>query len=449
MSTIQSSADHVIINADGSSKDIKFQANGVEKASISSAGAFTSTTIDATKLTGNLPAISGANLTGISGSSDYRPSGKPIIINGDMAISQRSTSVASLGNSDSGYHTVDRWNYSEPTSGHITSVDVWTQTQETLTSGAAWQDGFTKALKMDCTTASASPGTDHAAIMEYKIEGADVKAFKKGTPNAQPYTLAFWVKATKTGTNCVNLFDKTNDRYIAAAYTISTTNTWEKKVINFAADTTGSIAAGSYYQGENGEGMKLTFSIYAGTGYTSSSLQTSWGSATTAARFSGQVNNADSTSNNWHITGVQLEVGTYTAATLPPFQHESFGDSLARCKRYYEKTYAYATAVGHSDTSGDAAIGFHVGFMQENKTGTGMEVSLRPFMVEKRANPTVVIYSLDGQSGKWTRWTTGWGVASHTTGLANELAATGFKVTVNAGTSSNGALGHWTADSEL
>ena len=65
MSTIQSSAEHLTLNADGASKDIKFQANGVEKASISSAGAFTSTTIDATKLTGNLPAISGANLTGV------------------------------------------------------------------------------------------------------------------------------------------------------------------------------------------------------------------------------------------------------------------------------------------------------------------------------------------------------------------------------------------------
>jgi len=66
MSTIKSSDEHLTLNADGSSKDIKFQANGVEKASISSAGAFTSTTIDATKLTGNLPAISGAALTGLS-----------------------------------------------------------------------------------------------------------------------------------------------------------------------------------------------------------------------------------------------------------------------------------------------------------------------------------------------------------------------------------------------
>ena len=69
MSTIKSSDEHLTLNADGSSKDIKFQANGVEKASISSAGAFTSTTIDATKLTGNLPAISGAALTAINASN--------------------------------------------------------------------------------------------------------------------------------------------------------------------------------------------------------------------------------------------------------------------------------------------------------------------------------------------------------------------------------------------
>ena len=65
MSTIKSSDEHLTLNADGSSKDIKFQANGVEKASISSSGAFTSTTIDATALTGNLPAISAASLTNV------------------------------------------------------------------------------------------------------------------------------------------------------------------------------------------------------------------------------------------------------------------------------------------------------------------------------------------------------------------------------------------------
>jgi hypothetical protein len=67
MSTIKSSTEHLTLNADGSGKDIKFQANGVEKASISSAGAFTSTSIDATKLSGALPAIDGSALSGVGG----------------------------------------------------------------------------------------------------------------------------------------------------------------------------------------------------------------------------------------------------------------------------------------------------------------------------------------------------------------------------------------------
>ena len=61
---IKSDNTNLTLNADGSN-DIKFQSNGVEKASISSAGAFTSTTIDATVLTGALPAISGASLTNV------------------------------------------------------------------------------------------------------------------------------------------------------------------------------------------------------------------------------------------------------------------------------------------------------------------------------------------------------------------------------------------------
>ena len=65
MSTIKSSAEDLTINADGSN-EIKFQINAVEKASINSSGLLTSTTIDATALTGNLPAISGASLTGIT-----------------------------------------------------------------------------------------------------------------------------------------------------------------------------------------------------------------------------------------------------------------------------------------------------------------------------------------------------------------------------------------------
>jgi hypothetical protein len=30
-----------------------------------------------------------------------------------------------------------------------------------------------------------------------------------------------------------------------------------------------------------------------------------------------------------------VEAGSYTSSTIPPFQHESYGDNLARCQRYY------------------------------------------------------------------------------------------------------------------
>ena len=99
MSTIKSSDEHLTLNADGASKDIKFQANGVEKASISSAGAFTSTTIDATKLTGDLPAISGANLTGVGVAG--------ITSSADAtAITIDSAEQVTISNSNNGNNTV-------------------------------------------------------------------------------------------------------------------------------------------------------------------------------------------------------------------------------------------------------------------------------------------------------------------------------------------------------
>ena len=58
------------------------------------------------------------------------------------------------------------------------------------------------------------------------------------------------------------------------------------------------------------------------------------------------VNILDSTSNEWLITGVQLEVGTEAT----PFEHRSFGDELARCQRYYQ-IIAGGVGIGASSTS--------------------------------------------------------------------------------------------------
>jgi len=90
MSTIKSSTEHLTLNADGSGKDIKFQANGVEKASIDSSGNFTSTSIDATKLSGALPAIDGSALTSLT--SSQMPAGSVLqVVRGETSADTRGT----------------------------------------------------------------------------------------------------------------------------------------------------------------------------------------------------------------------------------------------------------------------------------------------------------------------------------------------------------------------
>ena len=284
---------------------------------------------------GTLKRVDYSYIKGITQTS-FLPDALPLIINGNMAISQRATSVTSV--STSKYTTCDRY-YLQLNS----NTAVYTVTQESLTSGDAFADGFSKSFKVDVTTADASLASGEYAQCNYCFEGQDVQMFKKGTANAETYTLSFWVKATKTGINVVQFYDAANTRQICAQYTISSTDTWEKKVLNFAADTTGAIT------NDNSCAFKITWWLMAGSSYTSGTLPTAWEAEVGANSAVGQINNADSTSNNWEITGIQLEVGTYTSSDLPPFRFESFGDNLLRCCRYYYKLYAegaYADFIG-------------------------------------------------------------------------------------------------------
>jgi hypothetical protein len=254
--------------------------------------------------------------------TSFLPTAAPLIINGNMAISQRATSVT--GNTTGGYTTVDRMQM------QIGSLGTWTLIQEAQTSGAAFEAGFSNAFRIDCTTADASPAAADYLLFNYVLEGQDVQMFKKGTSAAETYTLAFWVKSNKTGTAQVNLRDD-NSRMCSATYTISAGDTWEHKVLNFAADTTGTI------DDDNSAGMQLHFWLDAGSDYTGGTAPTAWEAKVATDESANDLALGDSTSNDWAITGIQLEVGTYTSADLPPFRHESYGDNLRRCQRYLYK----------------------------------------------------------------------------------------------------------------
>jgi len=156
---------------------------------------------DATIATADIAdnAVTSAKTSGIPA----RPNAQALIINGSMAVAQRGTSTASV--TTASYPACDRWNFA------ISSGGTWTVSQDTdVPSG----EGFSTSAKYDCTTAQGTLGA--AAYIQHRqsIEGQNLQLLKKGTSNAETVTISFWVKATKTGTNILELYDNTNNRQV-------------------------------------------------------------------------------------------------------------------------------------------------------------------------------------------------------------------------------------------
>ena len=239
-----------------------------------------------------------------------------IAYNGAMQVAQRGTSFTGLGGT-SGVYTIDRYRV-----GFTMNSGRLTITQSTDT-----PNGFGNSLKADITTAESSLNSASASCISQFFEGQDVQQFKKGTSDAEQYTLSFHVKSNVTGTYIVELFDQDNTRQVSKSYTIDSANTWEKKTLTFPADTTGA------FDDDNAHSLSVQWFLASGTDRASGTLNTSWASSTNANRAVGQANLFSSTDNEWYITGVQLEVGSQAT----PFEHRSFGEELALCQRYFQK----------------------------------------------------------------------------------------------------------------
>jgi hypothetical protein len=254
-----------------------------------------------------------------------------------MDIAQRGTSQASI--TAAGYYTVDRFQF------QVSSMGTWTNSQST---DVPTGQGFASSFKVDCTTADASPSASDLVVVQQKIEGQNLQYLKKGTSSAESTTLSFWVKSSKTGTYIAELFDNDNSRQISKSYTINSANTWEKKTITYAGDTTGAL------DNDNTVGLTLNFWLGVGSDFSSGTLNTSWNSEVSANRVVGQVNLADNTANEWYITGVQLEAGTAS-----DFEFLPTGVMESLCERYYSKT---STSMGGYVTGANQTLGFTVPF---------------------------------------------------------------------------------------
>ena len=254
-----------------------------------------------------------------------------LLINGDHSIFQRGNTAT--GVTDSKYSAPDRWKTA------VFSTAVFTISKSTdVPSG----QGFASSCKWDCTTANASPSATTYMTHEQRIEGQNVQFLEYGTSSAKSLTASFWVKSNKTGAYTVALYQADGSRHINSSYTITTADTWEKKIITFAGDTAGTI------NNDNGEGLRLWFHLGAGSNWSSGTQATTWSAYAQAdVLVDNQVNLADSTSNEWYITGVQLEAGT-TASDFEFLPHDV---NLARCQRYFTKLHGTIYGCNYTSTS--------------------------------------------------------------------------------------------------
>jgi hypothetical protein len=162
-------------------------------------------------------------------------------------------------------------------------------------------------------------------LISQAIEGFNTADLAWGTANAQTVTVSFWVRSSLTGTFGGNLNNSAGTRSYLFSYTINSANTWEKKTVTIAGDTTGTWAT------DNTGGIILRFGL--GSGATFSGTANAW-QAGNLVQPTGSVSVVGTNGATFYVTGVQLEVGTQATS----FEYRQYQQELALCQRYFYKT---------------------------------------------------------------------------------------------------------------
>ena len=309
---------------------------------------------------------SGGSTTSINGFTPTvsNMAGRNRIINGDMRIDQRNAG-ASVTPTNSQY-LVDRWQAS------LTQASKYTVQQNAGT--ITPPEGFKNYLGFTSSSSYSVLSGDVFGFGQV-VEGFNAADFGWGSANAKTVTLSFWVYSSLTGNFGGALKNDGDTRNYPFTYTISAANTWEKKTITVAGDTTGTWGT------SNDVGVNIRFSL--GCGSTYSGTAGAW-TGTNVWQPTGSVSVVGTSGATFYITGVQLEAGSVAT----PFEHRQYGQELALCQRYYTKTYDIA------DPPGTAGFGYRGAIRSTAiNTTTYMSFGNWSFPVSMRAAPSVTVYN--------------------------------------------------------
>jgi hypothetical protein len=205
-------------------------------------------------------------------------------------------------------------------------------------------EGFSNALKIDCTTADTSIAAGEALLIQHPVEGFNVQQLKATSTTTRAFTLSFYAKsnASRAIASEINFSNGTN-KSASKLHTIGTS--WARYTFTVPA------ASSTQIDNDNSSELQVNFWLHAGSTYSSGTMSASLEPITNANRAVGIGSIFASTDNEIEITGIQLEVGSQAT----PFEHRSFGEELGLCQRYY-----YQHVMG--GTSGPRAQQYHANY---------------------------------------------------------------------------------------
>jgi hypothetical protein len=325
-------------------------------------------TLDATKLSGDLPAISAASLTNVP--KDTTVGGrKNLIINGNMDVWQRGTPIATMG------FGADRWKTYSTASG-VANYNV-TNTQ--VADNPISAGGYSYSVAVD----NASTSIDFITVTQL-IEQANLTSINTG----DSLTLSFWIKKTRD-------LDSNATFKVMAMTPASSKDTWS----GVQYQSTDSLASTPF--SENYNSLSTSWVKKTATFTVTANMVTRGLGLCFQIGESNVTSGAGSTAEIYRFTGVQLEKGS----TATDFEYRSYGEELALCQRYYERFIA--------DASAEMLIGVGV-----NASATDVFINY-PYKQIKRVIPS---FSSSGAS-HFERLTASWGAGSSINCQANIATA--------------------------
>ena len=243
-------------------------------------------------------------------------SGRNLIINGDMSLSQRIGTTATA--ITDGNYGLDRWH------AYYSGNSFTTQQVTDAPSG------FYNSMKLLVTGTT----TPNYSFFSQKLEGNNVNHIGLGTANCQSFTVSFYVKSSVAGIYSISMTNGAGDLAYPVQYTINSANTWERKTITVPPITSGT------WTKDNTVGLAIRLNLGSPSSRTDTSGAWSSGNFDGADGSTGAVTWATTSGATFYMTGVQLEVGSQST----PFEHEPVGVSLNKCLRYYFESKTSASA---------------------------------------------------------------------------------------------------------